>query len=101
LWSRFQWKTNRWRDLVNEETKKRVEASQKPEYQPNGPDKTLAPWSKEQNKNLDEWNYVPPPLDYFNEDDDGDSNKDDGWDDGPINYRDIINDYDYDLYYSD
>ncbi|KAH8809264.1 hypothetical protein F5884DRAFT_398396 [Xylogone sp. PMI_703] len=45
LWSKFRWKTNRWRDLVNEETKKRVEASQKPEYQPHGPDRTLTPWS--------------------------------------------------------
>ena len=26
----------RWRDLVNEESKKRIEASQKPEYQPHG-----------------------------------------------------------------
>jgi exonuclease 3'-5' domain-containing protein 1 len=69
LWSRFRSNTDRWRDLVNKETK-RVEASQKPEYQPNGPDKTLAPWSEEQIRTLDEWNYVPPPRDYFDEDDD-------------------------------
>jgi len=100
LWNRFRWKTYRWRDLVNEETKQRVEASQKPEYQPHGPDRTLAPWSEEQNKNLDEWNYVPPPPDYFDEDDSWDDN-DIWYDDGPTSCRDIINDCDYDLYYSD
>jgi exonuclease 3'-5' domain-containing protein 1 len=77
LWDRFRWKTNKWRDLVNEETKKRVSASQKPEYQPHGPDRTLAPWSEDQNRTLDEWNYVPPPRDYFDED-----YFDDDWDDG-------------------
>lgn len=48
LWSRFRSNTNRWRGLVNEETKKRVEASQKPEYQRHGPDRTLAPWSEDE-----------------------------------------------------
>jgi exonuclease 3'-5' domain-containing protein 1 len=101
LWSRFRWKTYRWRDLVNEETKKRVEASQKPEYQPHTPERTLASWSKEQNRTLDEWNYVPPPRDDF-EDDDWDFDGDEGWvDDGPTSCRDIINDCDYDYYYSD
>jgi exonuclease 3'-5' domain-containing protein 1 len=76
LWDRFRWKTNRWRDLVNDETKKHVAASQKPEYQPHGRDKTLAPWSEDQNRTLDEWNYVPP-RDYFNDD-----YFDDDWDDG-------------------
>ncbi len=57
-----------WRDLVNEETKKRVAASQKSEYQPHGPDRTVAPWTEDQNKALDTWNYVPPPRDYFDED---------------------------------
>jgi len=92
------------RDLVNEETKKRVEASQKPDYQPHGPDRTLAPWGEGQNRNLDEWNYVPPPRDYFIEDDDWVDNDlvDDDWvDDGPTSCRDIISDCDYDYYYSD
>jgi exonuclease 3'-5' domain-containing protein 1 len=103
LWSRFRSNTDRWRNLVNDETKTRVEESQKPEYQPHGRDRTLAPWSKEQNKILDEWNYVPPPRDYFDEDDDDwDINEDDGWvDDGPTSCRDIISSWDYDLYYSD
>lgn len=101
LWRRFRSNTDRWQDLVNKETKKRVEASQKPEYQPHGPDRTLAPWSEEQNRTLDEWNYVPPPRDDF-EDDDWDSDGDDGWvDDGPTSCRDIIDDCDYYLYYSD
>jgi exonuclease 3'-5' domain-containing protein 1 len=102
LWSKFRWKTIRWRDLVNEETKKRVEASQKPEYEPHGRDRALAPWSKDQNKTLDEWNYVPPRRDYFNEDCDWDFEEDYDWyDEGPTSCRDIINDEDYYLYYSD
>jgi exonuclease 3'-5' domain-containing protein 1 len=48
---------------------------------------------------LGEWNYVPPPRNYF--DDDWDVDEDNGWDDGPTSGRDIINDYDYDYYYSD
>ena len=98
------WKTRtfQWQDLVNEENKKRVAESQKLEYQPHGPDKTMAPWSDDQNKILDQWNYVPPPRDYFNESDDWDFDERDGWyDDGPTSCRDIINDCDYDYYYSD
>ncbi|PQE09318.1 3 -5 exonuclease protein [Rutstroemia sp. NJR-2017a BVV2] len=60
LWDKFRWKTNRWRDLVNDATKQRVAASQKPEYLPHGPNRTLAPWNTDQNRRLDEWNYVPP-----------------------------------------
>ena len=73
------------RDLVNKETKKHVEASQKPEYQPHGPGRTLAPWSEDQNKTLDKLNYVPP-RNYFNEDDDWDN----GQDDYPTSCKDII-----------
>ncbi|TGO18994.1 hypothetical protein BTUL_0006g00270 [Botrytis tulipae] len=62
LWSKFRSGTVRWQVLVSIETKTRVEASHKPEYQPHGPGRTLALWSKDQNKTLDdEWNYVPPP----------------------------------------
>ena len=87
----------RWQDLVGEETKKRVATSQRSDYQPHGPDKVMAPWSKEQNMVLDQWNYVPPRnyfAEYFAKS--GDS---DDWDGGPTNCRDIIDDYD--LYYSD
>ncbi|KAF7948157.1 uncharacterized protein EAE97_003568 [Botrytis byssoidea] len=62
LRSKFRSGTVRWQVLVRIETKRRVETSHKPEYQPHGPDRTLAPWSEDQNKTLDdEWNYVPPP----------------------------------------
>ena len=59
--------TIRWQDLVNEETQKRVVATQTSEYQPHGRDKTLAPWTPDQNRILDEWNDVPPLRDYFDE----------------------------------
>ena len=100
LWDRFRRNTSRWRDLVNDEAKKRVVASQKPEYQPHGPNRTLAPWNEDQNRTLDEWNYVPPPRDYFDEDDFRvDWDESEYWnDDGPASYRDIINDCDYDYY---
>ena len=68
LREKFAMGTNRWQDLVNEETKKRVAVSQRPEYQPRGPDRALAPWSGDQNRTLDEWNYVPPSRDYFDDD---------------------------------
>ncbi|MCJ1231711.1 hypothetical protein MMC12_008390 [Toensbergia leucococca] len=68
LRDRFWKGANGWRDLVNEETKKRVAASQKSEYQPHGPDRTVAPWTDDQNRALGKWNYVPPPCDYFDED---------------------------------
>ena len=55
LRSRYYSRTSRWRDLVGRESKKRVEESQKPEYQPHGPERTLAPWSEDQNKSLDAW----------------------------------------------
>jgi exonuclease 3'-5' domain-containing protein 1 len=60
--------THQWRDLINEESKKRIAASQKPEYQPHGPNRTVAPWSEDQNRTLDQWNYVPPRRDYFDDD---------------------------------
>ncbi|OBT68818.1 hypothetical protein VE03_02086 [Pseudogymnoascus sp. 23342-1-I1] len=76
LWETL-WKpaTVKWRDLVNYETKKRVEASQKPEYQPHGPNMALAPWNKDQNKALDEWNYVPTLDDFLD-----DLNEPESWD---------------------
>ena len=61
-------RTVAWRDLVKEESGKRVEASQRAEYQPHGREKAMASWSVDQNKTLDQWNYVAPPRDYFGED---------------------------------
>lgn len=54
------WKTraNQWQNLVREESKKRVAESQKSEYQPHGPDRAVAQWSEDQNRTLDQWNYV-------------------------------------------
>ncbi|KAF2790572.1 hypothetical protein K505DRAFT_327494 [Melanomma pulvis-pyrius CBS 109.77] len=92
--------SNRWRDLVCEEAKKRVAASQRSDYQPHGRDKAMAPWSKEQNITLDQWNYVPS-HNYFNGVDLDDDEYDDWYDDGPTSCRDIINDWDYRFYYSD
>ncbi|KAF2972014.1 hypothetical protein GQX73_g1637 [Xylaria multiplex] len=67
LRAKFWFRNQGWQDLVNEETKKRVAASQEPEYQPHGADRAVAPWSGDQHKALDQWNYVPP-RDYFDED---------------------------------
>ena len=62
---------SQWRDLVKEESTKCVAASQRSEYQPHGRDKALAPWSADQNRVLDQWNYVAPPRDnFFHEDSD-------------------------------
>lgn len=78
---------------------------QRSDYQLHGPDRAMAARSKEQNRPLDQWNYVPP-YNYFDgsldphhdwEDDRGD----DWYDDGPTSCRDIINSWDYDCYYSD
>jgi exonuclease 3'-5' domain-containing protein 1 len=104
LWDKFQGKTKGWRDLVKEATEKRVETSQKPEYQPHGPDRTLSPWSEEQNRALDVWNQVPPSQDDFDDDDFlHDLLYESGYisDDGPTSCRDIINNCDMDYYYSD
>jgi exonuclease 3'-5' domain-containing protein 1 len=94
----------RWQDLVDVETKKRVAMSQRSDYQPHGRDKAMAPWSKEQNMVLDQWNYVPPRNDFdefFDESFDQSFDSDDWYDDGPTSCRDIIDDCDYHLYYSD
>jgi len=86
----------RWRDLVGEGSKKRVAMSQRSDYQPHGPDKAMAPWSKKQNTLLDQWNYVPR-----NYTDGSFDSHDDWYDDVPTSCRDIIDDCDYHLYYSD
>jgi exonuclease 3'-5' domain-containing protein 1 len=82
--------TSRWRELVGEESRKRVMASQSPEYQPHCSHKLLSPWSKEHNKLLNQWSYdVSPRL----SDDHWD------WDDDATSWRDCI--YDCDIgYYS-
>lgn len=57
-------KTYQWQDLVKTKSMERVSASQKPEYQPHGADRTTSPWSQEQHRILDQWNYIPPAHDY-------------------------------------
>jgi exonuclease 3'-5' domain-containing protein 1 len=100
------------RHLVDEESRARVAASQKPAYQPHGQHKALAPWTKEQNGFLDRINspHVScsrrDALDFDDDFDDLDSfdNEEpdyDWWDDGPTSCRDIINDSDMHYYYSD
>ncbi|KAF3917705.1 hypothetical protein AA313_de0210339 [Arthrobotrys entomopaga] len=78
LWNRF-WpnSTSRWRDMVTEETKKRVAESQKLGHQPHGRHKALAPWSLEQNRILDSWHDPPPRRAYYDQDDDQDDYQDD------------------------
>jgi exonuclease 3'-5' domain-containing protein 1 len=68
LRDKFWKQTNKSRVLIDDETKKRVAESQKPEYQPHGRNRALAPWSQVQNRTLDGCNYVPPPRDDFDGD---------------------------------
>jgi exonuclease 3'-5' domain-containing protein 1 len=101
-WTR---QTVQWRDVVSDETKKRVAMSMELDYRPHDPDKAKVPWSEAQNGMLDQWNYVPCLLeDCFSEWMHGDGGYgEDDWvdDDGPTSCRDIISDRDYDMYYSD
>lgn len=94
LWERFSRGPERWQDLVNDETKKRVAASQKPDYKPHGPNRALAPWSEDQNRTLDGWKW------YFDEEESIEAAIE-YWDQRPDSCRDIIQDSDYDLYFSD
>jgi exonuclease 3'-5' domain-containing protein 1 len=104
FWAR---RTNQWRELVVEETKKRIAASQRLEYQPYGRHRTMAPWTESQNILLDQWNYglSRPVQDYDDWVENGameyGDEDDEFYDDGPTSCRDIINNCDYDLYYSD
>jgi exonuclease 3'-5' domain-containing protein 1 len=86
LREKFSPRTSSWRDLVTEETKRRVAASQESHYQPRGPDRAIAPWSEVQNTFLDQL---------------ADSLDDNQYDDGPTNCRDCIDDCDYHFYYDD
>ena len=84
------------RNLALEESKKRVQASQRADYQPHGPDRALAPWSQQQNTLLDQCHYVPASSHYS--DDDG---YDDPYYEGSMSCRDIIDTADWHMYYSD
>jgi exonuclease 3'-5' domain-containing protein 1 len=115
--------TSRHRDMIAEETAKRVLVSQSADYQPQGPDKEMAPWSVAQNQVLDAANLGMPGRrdvgawgfrdlddvfadedeedDFYFDPDYDDEDDDDFRDDGPYSCRDIISDRDYHLYYSD
>ncbi|KAJ4330882.1 hypothetical protein N0V87_009613 [Didymella glomerata] len=96
--------THEGQNLVRDETKKRVAASMKPEYQPHGPQKVLAPWSQQQNIALDRLHSGDLRYDVDGSQDPhswSDSPEDEWYDDGPTSCRDVINDCDYEFYYSD
>ncbi|RYN16026.1 hypothetical protein AA0117_g13401 [Alternaria alternata] len=65
-------RSQEWRDLVREETKRRVASTHMPDYRPYGKDKALAPWNDEQNKVLDRLYWAPRFEDYTDDDDDYD-----------------------------
>jgi exonuclease 3'-5' domain-containing protein 1 len=88
--------TTRQRDMIAEETAKRVLVSQSTGYKPQGPDKAKAPWSEAQNRALDAANSGVLGRGGW-----GFRYCDDVWDDGSYSCRDIISDWDYHLYYSD
>jgi exonuclease 3'-5' domain-containing protein 1 len=73
-------RTSRWRELVREESMKRVLTSQGPEYQPHGSHKALFSWSQEHNTVLNEWGSL--------QDDDWD------WQDDATSWRDCVDDCD-------
>jgi exonuclease 3'-5' domain-containing protein 1 len=82
-----------WRDLVRDATKTRIASTHAPDYQPHGRERTLAPWTDEQNKTLDEMNYKPPAREYF---DDVDEYGYDDYDEyGYDDYYDIRDDNDF------
>lgn len=78
LYRKYRNGTTRWKNLIKEVSQQRVTDSQQPGYQPHGQHRALAPWSTEQNKLLDEWNYTPT-RGYFDDDMDSDMCEDD-WD---------------------
>jgi exonuclease 3'-5' domain-containing protein 1 len=59
-------RSSAWRALIVQESKNRVADSHKPNYQPYGRDRALAPWSAEQHRLLDKW-HTEPPSDYFDD----------------------------------
>lgn len=105
FWAR---QSSLWRELVKKESQMRVTMSQRPDYQPHGGQRMMASWSKDQNTILDRWN-ISLSSDYYSDDcfgmygdmDGDDDGIDDWFDDGPTSCQDIINDCDYDYYYSD
>lgn len=81
------------------ETLQRVFHSQRPGYQPHGQNRALAPWSREQNSALDEWNYIPPRHHDHDEDFNVDEEPDDYWsDERDINDFEDLTKSDYQIF---
>ncbi|KAL2869486.1 ribonuclease H-like domain-containing protein [Aspergillus lucknowensis] len=85
LYFKYRRGTEPWNKLIAEESQRRVSASHSAEYRPDGPERTLSPWSAEQNRQLDLWNA---PRDYFSYE------PDDDLDD--LEYFEYSDDYDND-----
>lgn len=96
-----------WELHVLEATKERAKLSRDPEFDGASNPTTRGPWDRKTiEKAIDQWNDDVLDNALHEEDDDffGLEEYDDdyGWkDDGPTNCRDIINDCDYEYYYSD
>lgn len=76
-------RTYDWRDSHRNATRMRIASTHACDYQPHGRQRTLAPWTNEQNRVLDNMNYKPPPAqdyfvvyDDFYDDDDGNDYED-------------------------
>ncbi|OGE46844.1 hypothetical protein PENARI_c100G04175 [Penicillium arizonense] len=96
-----------WKLNVLEETKERIKLSRSPEFDGTSKSNARGPWNRESfEEGINRWNDDILDNALHCEDDDfyGPEDYDDdyGWeDDGPTSCRDIINDCDYDYYYSD
>jgi exonuclease 3'-5' domain-containing protein 1 len=88
-----------WELHVLEATKKRIRLSRSPGFDGTSKNNARGPWDRESiEEAIDQWNALNCEGDNFNgpeEDDDCD------WDRHPISCRDIIDDCDYEFYYSD
>lgn len=93
-----------WRVHVLEETKERIRLSRDPGFDGTSKFNARGPWDRESiDKAIDQWNddVLDSALNYEGDDIFESDDDDRGWDDGPTNCRDIINDCDYESYYSD
>ncbi|KAI2616697.1 ribonuclease H-like domain-containing protein [Hypomontagnella submonticulosa] len=97
-----------WLAKAKEESSRRVEEAHSPTYQPQSATKALGPWGKGPIKTmtldelcdaLEDQRVEDLERDLFGDDDDYDDRYYD--DDGPTSCTDIIDDWDYEYYYSD
>ncbi|KAH7009812.1 ribonuclease H-like domain-containing protein [Ilyonectria destructans] len=98
-----------WLARAKEESSRRVGEAHSPTYEPQSATKTLGPWGSGTGKRalssdhiLEEWkDQEDQRIGDLAEDMVGDDDDVDYYDDGPTSCRDIIDDCDYYLYYSD